>query len=134
MQQRSFVRVAARISVHLTYVEKKGELSQEEQIDHSWHLDSKDISGGGVSVIAKHALKCGQIVQLSMQVPGDEEIELIETLGTVVRCERPTDDSIFFWIGVRFESIQERGQTKNSSLCFQKAIGTSAKKDSGERW
>ncbi|WP_018704293.1 flagellar brake protein [Anaeromusa acidaminophila] len=121
VQQRSFVRVAARISVRLTYTEKKGEPPRDELIDHSLILDSKDISGG-VSLIAKHALKYGQIVQLSMQVPGDEGDELIETLGTVVRCEKPADDSPFFWIGVRFESIQERDRQKVVRFVFKKQL------------
>ena len=122
VQQRSFVRVAARISVHLTYSEKKGEPPREELIDHSLILDSKDISGGGVSLIAKHALKYGQIVQLSMQVPGEDGDELIESLGTVVRSEKPTEDSPFFWVGIRFESIQERDRQKIVRFVFKKQL------------
>ena len=57
-----------------------------------------------------------------MQVPGDDGDELIETLGTVVRCERPTDDSPFFWIGVRFESIQERDRQKIVRFVFKKQL------------
>ena len=116
VQQRSFVRVAARISVRLTYTEKKGEPPRDELIDHSLILDSKDISGGGIQIIAKMPLQIGDDVSISLDLPGSDGIA---AMGEVVRIQQAETEKPIFLIGIKFTDILEKERSSLIKYIFK---------------
>lgn len=122
VQQRSFVRVSARVETNITYVEPPAPGSAQAPTARTLQLETKDISGGGVGLISKVPLKHGQKVRLQLYLPVDGAENRLELLGSVSRCERPQADLPVFWLGIRYEDIQEADRQKIIRYVFKKQL------------
>ncbi|MCE5284768.1 MAG: PilZ domain-containing protein [Pelosinus sp.] len=117
IQQRSFVRVDAMLPVQVSSVDEE----QQEDIETSAPLQviTKDISGGGAQLILHEPVKVGTRLALVIDVP---DMPPIETIGEVIRVERPKNDRELFWIGIKFLDIQEAFRNKLIKFIFKKQL------------
>jgi c-di-GMP-binding flagellar brake protein YcgR len=117
IQQRSFVRVDAMLPVEVSPLAEKN----DEGIDEAAPLKviTKDISGGGAQLILNEPVEIGTRLSLVIEVP---DMEPIETIGEVIRVEKPKQDRKLFWIGIKFLDIQETFRNKLIKFIFKKQL------------
>lgn len=118
IQQRSFVRVDAMLPVEVKPIVE--EVSDEEAGDSPpIKVITKDISGGGAQLVLNEPVKIGTRLSLVIEVPDNEAIE---TIGEVVRVEKPRNDRELFWIGIKFLDIHESFRNKLIKFIFKKQL------------
>jgi c-di-GMP-binding flagellar brake protein YcgR len=117
IQQRSFVRVDAMLPVELRQIAEES----PKNLDNSIPLKvlTKDISGGGAQLILNEPVKIGTRLTLIIEVP---DMEAIETIGEVIRVEKPKQDRDIFWIGIKFLDLQEAFRNKLIRFIFRKQL------------
>lgn len=122
VQLRSFVRIASSLPVKLKIVLPEtgnpvnaGEVTENPE----YSLATKDISGGGIQVVSKYALKPGAKVEVNMDIPGSGAIT---SMGEVVRLQQPQPDNPVFWVGIKFTDIQEKDRSKIIKYIFKKQL------------
>ncbi len=112
IQQRSFVRIDTRLPVSLQVIQQ-GELAE------ILHVITKDISGGGILLVVKNMLYCGDHVKLEIELPVQQPIRCN---AQVVRVEKPQEDLMVYWVAVRFTDIAESDRTKIIQYIFKKQL------------
>lgn len=122
VQLRSFVRIAASLSVQLKVVPAE-ENHPPKNLNVSappvYSMFTKDISGGGVLIVSKQALEAGTKVEIVLDVP---ECGTIYTMGEIVRVQQPQPEKPIFWVGVKFIDIQEKDRSKLIKYIFKKQL------------
>lgn len=112
VQLRAFVRLDIGLSVSLKILEG------EDIVDLGMAI-TRNISGGGLCLITKQALKAGTKVFLVIEL---DKTSLISVAGEVVRSEKQNDDTPFYVVGVKYEDIIERDRSQIIKFIFQKQI------------
>lgn len=117
IQQRSFVRVDTMLPVEMSPMAEEN----DEALDTGAPLKvlTKDISGGGAQLVLHEPVEIGTRLSLVIEVPG---MEPIETIGEVVRVEKPKNDRELFWIGIKFLDIQEALRNKLIRFIFKRQL------------
>ncbi|TCL40136.1 c-di-GMP-binding flagellar brake protein YcgR [Anaerospora hongkongensis] len=117
VQLRSFVRTSAMIPVQFKL------LAQDEAgaaVDTpTFNVQTKDISGGGLQIVARQTFEIGAKGQLIIDIPGSDSFLAI---GEVVRVEQPQAENPIFWVGIKFIEIQERDRSKLIKYIFKKQL------------
>lgn len=112
IQMREFVRIDAMVAVYIQNMPNGEDVKPLK-------LFTKDISGGGLQLVAREKIKIGSKLQMNIEIP---DFETINAIGEVVRVEQPQADNLLFWIGIRFLDIQEKDRNKIIKFVFKKEL------------
>lgn len=121
-EKRKFVRLNINVAVKCTKVgdERKDILPRENA--------SKDISGGGISIISYEELKEGDILEINIELPTKK---VIDTRGRVVRTN---EIEIYgerqekrYEAGIEFLGINEEDREEILKFVFQRMKHTEQK-------
>ncbi len=107
-QRRNFFRLNIILNMNLEIIEKGVLVKTIPAI-------TKDISGGGLRVIAKEKLSKHTIVKCKITLDN----EVVEPFGEVVRCDPQPDSIIKYDLGISFTAIDEHIRSKIISFIFK---------------
>ncbi len=115
IENRKFIRLQAPIGV--VYKVSKKHKRQRAQLSHV-----KDMSGGGIKILAKEDLRHGDLLEIQIQIPHLEEA--IHAMGEVVWFSHTKGrDREFREAGVRFRDIAPEDLHKILEYVHEIGIG-----------
>ncbi|MBP2635831.1 MAG: ycgR [Firmicutes bacterium] len=114
IQQRAFVRIDLAIPVQLQAILEDGTIDETVI-----NVVTKDISAGGVQIVASHLWEIGNKLMARVHYP---QIGPLTFQCDVVRVYQPQSDLSVFWVGIRFLEIAERDRRNIIKLIFQKQL------------
>ncbi|QXM06130.1 flagellar brake protein [Crassaminicella indica] len=108
VQRRDFYRLEVILNAQIRVIEPD---SDNEQMIPAL---TKDISGGGLRVLSKEALKVGSIVEITIQA----EKQVFTVRGEVLRCVPYEESKYKFDIGIILKDIPEKVRESIISFIF----------------
>lgn len=111
VQLRSFVRLDVNVPVSLIESESDNTVSQT--------LITRDISGGGLSLISKAAFPVGTPVNLTIDLADTGKINVS---GITVRLDKQPSDLPLYLSSIQFVEMSEHDRSKIIKFIFQKQL------------
>ncbi|SHJ91353.1 flagellar brake protein [Paramaledivibacter caminithermalis] len=108
-QRREFYRLNIVLNVDLQIIENGAVVKTIPAI-------TKDISGGGVRLIAKSKLEKYTTVKCVIHLDN----ETIEAFGKVLRCDPIPDSMLKYDLGICYTAIEEKSRSKIISFVFKR--------------